>query len=70
MFYKLYLVTTIEEFCLLSMYCDAKPFWWNWFFGWRKTRCYDTVTYYYFRIPNSAYHNCLTYAKMLGVETL
>lgn len=24
-------------FGVLEAYCHAKPFWWNWFWGWRRT---------------------------------
>ena len=34
---KLYFETTEIMRDLCGLYCDAKPFWWRLFFGWRKT---------------------------------
>lgn len=35
--YKLYLEDNEVMQGLCCAYCEAKPFWWKWFFGWRKT---------------------------------
>lgn len=69
--YHLYLVITEEEAMLLEMYCMSKPFWWRWFFGWRKTKDLGkNGTAYYYRVPKNAFERCQLYAHKLGVETI
>ena len=43
---------------LCWLYCDAKPFYWKWFFGWRKTNSKGS----YFRIGEKAYQEILKLA--------
>lgn len=65
------IVATEEEMILLEMYCEAKPFWWRWFFGWRKTKVVaDGLEWYYYKVPRKAWELCHKYAKKLGVETV
>lgn len=44
---RLYFETTEIMKDLCALYCNAKPFWWRLFFGWRKTTargCYFKMT--------------------------
>lgn len=68
---RTYLILTEEEAMLLEMYCEAKPFWWRWFFGWRKSKDLGVNgTAYYYKVPKKAFNLCQIYAERLGVETV
>lgn len=65
--YKKYYINYLEIAELLEIYCEGKPFWWNWFFGWRGT--HNDGCYYI--IPEKIYKHAMIYAKKhFGIETL
>lgn len=59
--YKLYLENdeSVQHLCLL--YCDAKSFLWNMFFGWRKTNRHGM----YFRFTEKQHKRIMFSAKIL-----
>lgn len=64
--YHTYLVFTEEEMMFLEMYCAGKPFWWSWFFGWRKSKDLGVNgTAYYYKVPKRIYELCEEYAEKI-----
>ena len=67
--YRLFLVTTDVEALLLEMYCAGKPFWWKWFFGWRKTKHLGVNgTGSYYKVPYKIFLQCENFARELANE--
>lgn len=65
--YRKYFINSLAIAELLEIYCEGKPFWWNWFFSWRGT--YDNGAFYI--IPEKIYNHVLIYArKHLNIELL
>jgi len=63
--YKKCIVKDLAIAELLEIYCEGKPFWWNWFFGWRGT--YGDWAFYV--IPEKTYNHIFSYArKHLNIE--
>lgn len=63
--YRKYFIKNLAIAELLEIYCEGKPFWWNWFFGWRGI--YNKEAYYI--VPEKIYNHALIYArKHLNIE--
>lgn len=56
--YKLYLEDNEVMQGLCSVFCEAKPFWWKWFFGWRKTNRHGM----YFRLTPKQHNFIMEWA--------
>ena len=48
---------------LAELYCEAKPFWWNWFFGWRGTFSKENGYFCYYILPRKIAAKIYTYAE-------
>ena len=59
--YKLYLENNEDVIHLCHLYCDAKGFLWNMFFGWRKTNKHGN----YFKLTKKQHDRILLTAKIL-----
>lgn len=59
--YRLYLVNDEDIIHLCHLYCDAKGFIWNMFFGWRKTNRHGN----YFLLTRKQYDRIMLSAKVL-----
>lgn len=55
---KLYLEDNEIMKALCIVFCAAKPFWWRWFFGWRKTNKHGM----YFRLTPKQHNFLLGWA--------
>lgn len=59
--YKLYLENDADVQHLCLLYCDAKSFLWNMFFGWRKTNKHGM----YFKFTKKQHDRIMLSAKTL-----
>ena len=49
-----YIVSTDKvEQNILGAFCEGKPFYWNLFLGWRRTRVFDNHEEMFFWIPSN-----------------
>ena len=49
--YVLAIAKTEPERALYDMYCAGRSYFWNMFFGWRKTRKVGNEEWCYYRVP-------------------
>lgn len=50
----------LQIICLA--YCDAKPFWWGWFFGWRGAYADCSMD---FKLTPKVYETLVRYAEII-----
>lgn len=59
--YKLYLENDADVIELCNLFCEAKGFFWNLFFGWRKTSRHGA----YFKFTEKQHKKIIESAKVL-----
>ena len=59
--YKLYLENDADVIELCNLFCEAKGFFWNLFFGWRKTNHHGA----YFKFTEEQHKRILKSAEIL-----
>ena len=67
--YVLAIAKTEPERALYDMYCSGRSYFWNIFFGWRKTRKVGNEEWCYYKIPAQIQvlvNAHITYLKKVG----
>lgn len=67
--YVLAIAKTEPEKALFDMYCSGRSYFWNLFFGWRRTRKIGNEEWCYYRVPaqiNILVQAHITYLKKIG----
>lgn len=48
---------------MAELYCEGKPFWWRWFFGWRGTFRGENGFYCYYILPRKIFRKIYLFAE-------